>query len=298
MNFKDWLLLMVLSLLWGGSFFFVEVALEGLPVLSIVFGRVALGAAILALVLRGSGTAMPRGWAVWRALAVMGFLNNAVPFTLFVLAQGQISGALAAILNATTPLFTMVVAHLVTRDERISGDKALGLALGFAGVVVMLAGAGVGGALAAKLACLAAAFSYACAAVWGRRFRSLGVAPLQTAFGQVTASSLMLTPLWLWVDRPWAMEVPGLRVVLAVVGIAALSTALAYVIYFRLLASVGAVNLLLVTFLIPVSATGLGVLLLGERLEAGHLAGFGLVALGLVAVDGRVSRTLTSRLRG
>lgn len=290
MSFKDWVLLMVLSLLWGGSFFFVEVALEGLPVLSIVWGRVALGAMILALVLRATGAGLPRGWAVWRALAVMGFLNNAVPFTLFVLAQGQISGALASILNATTPLFTMAVAHLATRDERISGGKAVGLALGFAGVVVMLAGAAAGGETAAKAACLVAAISYGCAAVWGRRFRRLGVAPLQTAFGQVTASSLMLAPLWLLVDRPWAMEVPGLRVVGAVVGIAALSTALAYVIYFRLLASAGAVNLALVTFLIPVSAVGLGVVLLGERLEGAHLAGFGLVALGLVAVDGRLWR--------
>lgn len=286
MTRADWANLVLLSVLWGGSFLFVEVALTGLPALSIVWARVALAALILAAVLRAGGMALPpRG--VWPALAVMGLLNNAVPFTLFATAQGEITGALASVLNATTPLFTVLVAHLATRDERITPAKAVGLGFGVAGVMVMMAGAGWEGAGAAKAACLAAALSYASAAVWGRRFRRLGVAPLQTAFGQVAASSLMLLPLWLIVDRPWALPPPGSEVVAAVIGIAALSTALAYLIYFRLLASAGATQLGLVTFLIPVSATALGWLLLGERLLPQHLAGFGLIVVGLMAIDGR-----------
>jgi len=263
------------------------VALTGLPVMTIVWARVALAATVLALVLRATGQPFP-GVAVWPALMVMGILNNVVPFTLFVTAQGQISGALASVLNATTPLFTLVVAHLATRDERISGAKAAGLGLGFAGVVVMLAGEGLDGEVLAMLACLMAALSYGFAGVWGRRFRARGLAPLATAFGQVTASAVLLLPVWLWRDAPWAMGPPGLRPVLAVVALAVLSTALAYVLFFRVLGRAGATNLSLVTFLVPVSATAMGWALLGERLYPQHLAGFGLILAGLIAIDGRL----------
>lgn len=291
MTRTDWLSLWTLSLLWGGSFVFIELALQGLPVLTIVWLRVALAAVVIAGVMRLRGVAFPKG-AVWPALLAMGFLNNAVPFTLIVMAQDEITGALAAILNATTPLFTVLVAHVATADERITPAKAFGLGLGFAGVVVMLGGAEVGGAVAAKLACLAAALSYACAGVWGRRFRTLGVAPLATAFGQVSAASVMLLPIWLFQDRPWGQAWPGAEVAGAVLGLAVLSTALAYLIFFRLLAAVGATNLALVTFLIPVSATLLGWLILNERLLPQHLAGFALILAGLVAIDGRLFRAI------
>ena len=227
MNGENWAQLLILSLLWGGSFFFVEVALVGLPVLTIVWCRVALTSLLLALACVMSGTVLPYSAAVWRALFVMGFLNNAVPFTLFALAQGQISGSLAAILNATTPLFTVIVAHFATSDERVGPAKVAGLALGFCGVLVMMAGGGGADAWFGPMLCLLAALSYGMAGVWGRRFRRMGVAPLATAFGQVTASSVLLAPVWLVVDRPWAMDVPAAHVVLAVVGIASLSTALA-----------------------------------------------------------------------
>lgn len=238
MSRTDWTRLLTLSLLWGGSFFFVEVALTGLPPLTIVWLRVALAATILGIVLRAGGLGLPPRVA-WPALLVMGVLNNAVPFTLFVLAQGQITGALASILNATTPLLTVLVAHAATSDERITPAKALGLGFGFAGVMVMMSGASLGGAGLAKLACLGAALSYALAGVWGRRFRRMGVPPLATAFGQVVASSLILAPIWLWVDRPWTIGWPGAEVAAAILGIAVFSTALAYLIYFRLLARPG-----------------------------------------------------------
>ncbi|MDZ4309451.1 MAG: DMT family transporter [Cypionkella sp.] len=286
MSVKDWNRLVILSLLWGGSFFFVEIALRGLPTLSVVWGRVGLGAACLALALWVSKTAFPRGFPVWRALAVMGLLNNAVPFTLFVLAQGRISGGMASILNATTPLWGVVLAHLLT-EEKITVPKAAGLACGFAGVVVMMGGAAVGD-LWASLACLGAAFSYGLAGIWGRRFRALGVPPLATAFGQVASAAVMLAPIWLVVDQPWNLPMPGPSVIGAVLAIAAFSTALAYLIYFRLLASAGPTNLMLVTFLVPVSACLLGAVFLGEPILARQLAGFGLIAAGLAALDGRV----------
>lgn len=294
MTRADWMRLTILSILWGGSFLFVEVALEGLPVLTIVWARVALAAVILGLVLAVSGAGFPAR-AVWPALVVMGVFNNIVPYTLFVAAQGQITGALASVLNATTPLFTVLVAHLATADERITATKALGLGLGFAGVVVMLSGQGLGGQGIAMLACLMAALSYGVAGVWGRRFRARGAAPLATAFGQVMASAVLILPVWLWVDTPWGMDWPGLRPVAAVVALAGLSTALAYLLFFRLLAAVGATRLSLVTFLIPVSASFLGWLLLAEALRPEHLAGFALIVAGLMAIDGRVRQWLGAR---
>lgn len=288
---QDWGLIGILSLLWGGSFFFVEVALQGLPALFIVWARVALAAVALGAVIWLRGMAFPRP-SVWGALVVMGVLNNAVPFTLFAVAQGQITGGLASILNATTPLFTVIVAHLATADERVSRAKLLGICLGFAGVVVMMAGAAWGGATIAKVMCLGAALSYACAGVWGRRFHKRGVPALTTAFGQVTASALILLPIMAMVDRPWALEWPGGRVAVAVVGIAVLSTALAYLIYFRVLATAGATNLLVVTFLIPVSAVGLGALVLREPVLPQHLAGFALIAAGMAAIDGRLIKNV------
>lgn len=292
MSGRDWLRLIALSLLWGGSFFFVGVAVGVLPAFTIVLARVGLGALVLAAMLVVLRVPFPRGREVWTALAVMGFLNNVVPFTLFVVAQEQISSGLASILNATTPLWSVIVAHLATTDERLTSAKALGVVIGFSGVAVMM-GAGLGdGTVWAQLACVAAAFSYAMASVWGRRFRRLGVAPLTTAFGQVTMASLMLLPLVVIIDQPWTLAMPNAHVLAALLGLAVLSTALAYGLYFGLISSAGAVNASLVTFLIPVSAIGLGILVLGEVLLPRHLAGLALIAVGLAALDGRVWRKL------
>lgn len=291
MGSRQWALLGALSLLWGGSFFFAEVALRALPPLTVVLARVALGAAVLSVLLRFVGLAMPRGLGVWRTFFAMGALNNALPFSLIVWGQTEIASGLAAILNATTPLFTVLLAHLMTRDEKLSGTKLIGVGLGFFGVAVMIgpdALAGLGAAVLAQLAVLAAALSYAFAGIYGRRLR--GMPPLAAAAGQVTASSLLLAPLALAVDRPWLLPVPGAEVWAALAGLGLLSTAMAYVIYFRVLAASGATNLLLVTFLIPVNAILLGVLVLGEALTAGQLVGMLLVACSLAAVDGRLLR--------
>ena len=256
MGTAEWGMLVALSVLWGGSFFFVGVAVTALPPLTIVALRVGLAALALNLVVLAMGRRMPGGVRVWAAFLAMGLLNNVVPFSLIVWGQTQIASGLASILNATTPLFTMLVAHAMTGDERMSAGRLGGAMVGFAGVAVMIgpdALRGIGADLLAQLAVLGAAVSYAFAGVFGRRFARAGVEPLSAASGQVTASALVLAPLALAVETPWALPAPGAAVWGAVVGLALLSTALAYVLYFRILARVGATNLLVVTLLIPVS---------------------------------------------
>lgn len=279
----DWFRLAALSILWGGSFLFVEVALDDLPPLTIVWARVALAALMLApLALRPLWRPLGRpSRPMLVALVGMGLFNNVLPFTLFALAQGRLDAAVASFLNATTPLWTLVMAHLATQDERITGAKAGGLALGLTGVLVLGGGAGAGEGWAIG-ACLAAAASYGVAAVWGRRFRALGMSPLTTAFGQLSASTLLLLPLWLAVDRPWTLPAPPAGTLAAVAGLATLSTALAYLLYFRLLAGSGAVFASLVTFLIPVSAAGLGMVLLDQPVQPHQIAGFAIIAAGLL----------------
>lgn len=288
---SDWALLILLSVVWGGSFLFVGVAVKELPPLTIVACRVVLAAAVLQLVLAALGLRLPHDRRAWGAFLGMGLLNNAIPFTLIVWGQSHIASGLASILNATTPLFTVVVAHFLTADEKLTGPRLAGVAVGFCGVAVMLGASALAirdAGVAAQVAVLGAALSYACAGVFGRRFRAMGIRPLTTAAGQVTASSLVLLPLALAVDRPWTLPAPSGGALVSLAGLALVSTAFAYILFFRLLARAGATNAGLVTFLIPVSAILFGVVVLGERLEARHFAGMGLIGLGLVLIDGRL----------
>lgn len=291
MGGPEWAMLIALSVLWGGSFFFVAVAVTELPPLTIVVLRVALAAVALNLALALTGVSLPRDRRVWLAFVGMGLLNNAIPFTLMVWGQSHVASGLAAILNATTPLFTVIVADRLTADERMSGRKIVGVLVGFVGVAVMIGGAALqsfGVAVLAQFAIVAGTVSYAFAGVFGRRFKAMGVSPIATAAGQVTASSVMLLPVMIAVDRPWTLDVPSATTLAAILALALLSTALAYILYFRILATAGAMNLLLVTFLIPVSAILLGATVLGERLEPKHFLGMALIGLGLAAIDGRL----------
>ncbi|MBP1871112.1 drug/metabolite transporter (DMT)-like permease [Ensifer adhaerens] len=289
----EWAMLIALSMLWGGSFFFVGVTVKALPPFTIVALRVVLAAAALLIFLRFTGRRMPGDPRIWLAFFGMGLLNNLIPFSLIVWGQTHIASGLASILNATTPLFGVVVAHLLTDDEKLTANKLTGVLIGFLGVAVMIGPAALGGLgsnVLAQFAVLGAALSYAFAGVFARRFKRMGVAPIVTATGQVSASSLMLVPIALLVDRPWALTAPGPEVWGAIVGIALISTALAYVLFFRILETAGVTNLMLVTFLIPVSAILLGALFLGESLEPKHVFGMALIAAGLAAIDGRLWR--------
>jgi drug/metabolite transporter (DMT)-like permease len=295
MDAGEWGMLVALSLLWGGSFFFIGIAVKELPPVTIVALRVSLAAVALLIVCRIMGLRLPREGAVWRAFFGMGLLNNIIPFCLIVWGQTHIASGLASILNATTPLFTVIVAHFLTTDEKMTGNKLAGVLIGFVGVATMIGPAAFGGAasnLWGQIAVLGAAISYSFAGIFGRRFKAMGVPPLMTATGQISSSTLMLIPAALLIDKPWTLAMPSLGTWGALVGIALLSTALAYLIFFRILATAGATNLALVTFLIPVSAILLGSLILGEQLEIKHFAGMAMIAAGLAAIDGRLFRRL------
>ncbi|NJM92432.1 MAG: DMT family transporter, partial [Rhodospirillaceae bacterium] len=209
MSLSDWSLLLTLSILWGGSFFFVGVAVTALPPFTIVLLRVAIAATALHLVLRATRTAMPWDGKTWLAFFGMGLLNNAIPFSLIVWGQTHIASGLASILNATTPLFTVLVAHVLTADERLSKGRIVGVLLGLGGVVALIgpqALTGLGKDVVAQLAVLGAALSYAFASIFGRRFKRMGVSPLATATGQLTASSTLMLPVALIVAS--ALGVP------------------------------------------------------------------------------------------
>ncbi len=229
---------------------------------------------------------------------MLGLINCAIPFSLIFWGQTHIPSGLAAILNATTPIFTALVAHVATRDEKLTAAKLVGVIAGFIGVTVMLGPdlrGEIGADVWAQLACLAAAMSYALAGVYGRRFAPLP--PVTVAAGQLIAATVLLVPLSAFVDRPWTLAPPSAAALGALLALAALSTALAYVIYFRILARAGATNLLLVTFLIPVSAIMLGTIVLGERLSSHHFAGMAVIALGLAAIDGRPADLIARAIR-
>lgn len=298
MTALEWGMLIALSVLWGGSFFFVGVIVEDLPPLTIVVLRVGLAAIALHVVVLAIGQRMPAGLGIWAAFCGMGVLNNAIPFGLIVWGQTQIASGLASILNATTPVFTVLVAHVLTSDERLTAGRAAGVLAGLAGVAVMIGPSaleGLGLNVFAQLAVVGAALSYGFAGVFGRRFRRMGVSPLHTATGQVTASAVLLAPLAMAVDRPWALPMPGWETWGAVLALALLSTALAYILFFRILATAGATNIMLVTLLVPVTAVLLGIGILGETLAPRHLAGMALIGLGLAAIDGRPVAALQAR---
>ncbi len=291
-----WLLLLALSLLWGGSFFFAEIALRDVPPLLVAWGRVASGAVFLLLFLRLAGMALPRGWARWRRYAVMGLLNNALPFSLIFLGQRSIGANAAAILNATTPCFAVLLAHLLTADERLTSARLGGVLLGALGVALLIgleALQGLQTQVGPSLLVLVAALSYALAGLYGRRFR--GEPALATATGQVCCSTLWLLPVTLAVDQPWSLPLPAWGSLAAIGALGLFSTALAYRLYFRILALAGATNLLLVTLMIPPSAIALSALFLAQPVGLAEGAGFAVIALGLLLLDGRALRALSGR---
>ena len=291
MNFHVWVMLVVLSILWGTSFIFTEIALEDFRPLTIATLRVSGAASALWIYLLIIGAEIPRSLSIWGAFLIMGIVNNAIPFAAIMFAQTLISASLASILNSTAPLFTVVLAGILLSDERITTSRIFAVILGFIGVVVMIgppALLGIGADVLAQCAVLGASVSYAFSAVFARRFKAMGLQPSVLAVGMLTMSSLCLAPVAIFFDRPFTLNAPGISSIAAAAGVALLSTALAYILYFRILAAAGATNLLLVTFLIPVSAILLGVNFLGESLSLSQIVGMFLIGLGLAVMDGRI----------
>lgn len=295
---QTWLLLTLLSVLWGGSFFFTSAALRELPPLTIVLVRVALGAALLLPLLRRLGGALPDTFAGWKPFFVMGMLNNVIPFSLLVTGQTYITSGMASVLNATTPLFTALVLTSFG-DERLIARRIAGVTIGLLGVIV-LRGPGIvqtENQTIGMLLCLGGALSYGFSGLWGRR-KLKGVPPITSATCQLLCSTLVMAIVASAVERPWQLPMPGLATWASLVGLAALATSLAYIVFFTILARSGATNVMLVTLLIPVTAILLGVLVLGEPLTLREVAGALVIASALLVIDGRVLGWLRGRLPG
>ncbi len=292
MTVTEWFTLAFLSMIWGGSFFFMGVAVHDVPPLTIVWLRVCLAAVALNLYVHMRGMTMPSlgEWRTWRVMAGMAVFNNILPFSLITWAVGHMESGVASILNATTPLFAVLVAHFFTTHEKMTRLRVAGIVLGMIGVAVLMGG----GSLAleplkvmAELACLLASCAYAFSGLFVKPLKAAQLPSIVLATGQVTTATVILLPILLMVERPWTMAMPAVTSLAAVASLALLSTAFAYSLYFRILTRAGATNASLVTFLVPVSAILLGTVLLGEHLLPKHFAGMAIIALGLLAIDGR-----------
>lgn len=289
MDWKSAAMLLSLAAVWGGSFFFAEIALQEVPPLTITLHRVVWAVPVLALIVRMKGIPVPRSARVWGSYLVMGALNNAIPFSLIFWGQTQIESGLASILNGTSAVFGAVVAGVLLVDEPLTTKKIVGAALGVVGVAFIM-GPGVLSGLEpgnlAQLAILAAALSYAFASVWGKTMLA-GQPPLMNALGMLVGSAVLMVPFVLMFDGPPILALSA-SVWGALLGLALLSTVLAYVLYFSILVRAGAANLMLVTLLIPPFAIGLGVVFLGERMGPEAWIGFAIIAAGFAVTDGRL----------
>ncbi|WP_343564277.1 DMT family transporter [Kiloniella sp. b19] len=294
MQTRDWLFLSILACLWGFSFLFVELGLQMFTPQALVTLRVGIGALFLWLVLAPGENPFPHSWSLWGWFLLVGLINNAIPFNLISLAQEEISSGMASILNATTPFWALLIARIVHRDEPVTFNRLAGLMTGIAGVAVLVApdDTAVSLPLGATLMMFGATLSYAIAGQFGRKL--LSVTPLQAACGSLTGATLFSIPATLYSGFYVPEVLPGegnvWLMTIAVLGIAIPCTALAYPLYFIILKSSGATNLLLVTLLVPVVAVLVGVVLLNETITSQALAGMGIILFGLVVLDGRIIR--------
>lgn len=286
-----WGLIAILSVIWGGAFFLIEVGLRSYPPITLVFMRLALAVPPMWLAMRLMGERLPREPRLWWLLTVVGALNCALPFILFFWGQQYLDSGYAAILNATTPIWGVITAHFLTSDEKATPARIVGVLLGMAGIIVMVgpsAMAGLSDNLLAQIACLVSTVFYSFAAIYGRRLSQGSLTPMAVATGQTLTATLLMVPVVLLVDQPWTMATPRLDATLAGITLALLSTALAYTLYFRLIDRAGASNAQLVAFLMPILAVILGFAFLNESLSGGQVIGAALIGLGLVILDGRL----------
>jgi drug/metabolite transporter (DMT)-like permease len=292
MDSADWGLLILLSIVWGGSFFFYKVLAPVLPPVTIVLGRMGVAAAALNVALRLRRERLDLSARLWLQFLLLALLNNVVPFTCFAFSEIRISSGLAAILVATTPVFSVLVGAGLGTGAPLTAMRGAAVAFGVLGVAVLIGPSALrgGGDLLSQLACLLGAVSYAFGGYYARRFSYLGALKVSTA--QCTAAVVILLPLAAAMDRFWTLAPPGLTAWGALLGIGLVSTGLAYLFYFRLLGRVDPTDLLLVTFLVPISALGLGALFLGESVKPTAFLGMAMIGLSLIAIDGRIPARL------
>jgi drug/metabolite transporter (DMT)-like permease len=295
---RQWLDILALGVLWGCSYLFFKVLSATLPAFTIVMGRVGLAAVFLILVLAATRQRLPRTPTLWGQLAILGLINNVIPFSLSASGIRHIPSGLGAILNIATPVFTVVMAHLLTRDEKLTRRAVVGIVVAATGVMILVGPAALGqtgrASLAGQLMILAASLSFAVAAVYGRRLRAHP--PLTVATGQLIASAVIVSPLALVFDRPWTLPAPSAEVWGALLGISVLSSGLAYILFFRILAAAGAGASQLVTFIIPIVAVVLGWLVLGEQLPLRAYVGMVTIALGLLVIERRMLAAAVARV--
>ena len=290
MGLTEWALLILLGVIWGGSFLFARIAVLEVPPMTLVLLRVAIAALALNIwLIATSVSEIEHKRRLWLNFAGMGILNNIIPFALIFYGQKEIGAGLAAIVNAMTPIWTLLIAHQFTEDERLSANKLIGTAMGFLGVAILIGGpalAGLSASMIAQLAVLGATISYGFAGVFGKRFA--GIPPVETARGQLTASTLIMLPVAAFADQFWTLPFPSAAAVWSIILLALLCTAFAYILFFAILTRAGAVNLSLVTLIVPVSAIISGALVLGETLSAQQVFGTLIILGGLVVIDGRL----------
>lgn len=291
MGGTEWALLCLHAMLWGSAYFFIAVAKNDLPVLTINALRMVPAVALAMTIVLAMGCRLPVSLRDWGRFTFLALLNNYVPFSLIVLAQHHVTGGMAAVFTATTPLFAIFLAHLLTRDEKLSGPKLFGILMGITGVAILalpdLMG-GAQGSLLAKLALVTTAIMYAFGGIYSRR---LGHYPPQV----IAAAHMLMTltiglPVMLIVDRPWTLPMPSAAALGAVASAGIFASALASIIYFTLIKRAGATNALLVTLLLPLTPMLLGYLVLGETMSGRELIGAAVIGLALLVIDGRLLR--------
>ncbi len=277
--------LLVLSSLWGSSYLFIKVAVAEVPALTMVAARLVMGSLILWGLLWATRRSMPRSRAMWGTYTVLGVLNGALPYSLIFWSEQHISSGLAALLQATMPIFTVILAHFLGRDERLTPVKVLGVVVGFVGVGILMLPdlrQGLQASLLGQVAVVASSMSYAGAAIYARN-RLRGQAPLVSTTGQMTMGAVLTLPLSLLVDRPFDLS-PSLPVMGSWLALTILGTVVAYLIYYRLLERTGATFVSMVTYITPVNGLILGALVLGEPLTETLLVSLGLILLSVLLV--------------
>lgn len=288
MGIRNFLWLMLLAVLWGPSFLFIKVAVGEIPPFTLVAGRVGLAAVLLYLILRLQRRALPRFGRIWLHFAVVGFFSNALPFTLFSWGEMHIDSALASILNGTTPLFTILLAHLLTSDDRLTPVKVMGSLLGFGGLVVLIAPSLLGGVRATTwglIAATLAAASYGVATVYTRK-NLRGLPPLVGPTAQLLMATLYILPLALLIEQPFRQPLPTWPALASLLALSMVGTALAFVVYYYVIDRTSATYVSMVTYLVPVIGVALGIMVLNEKPAWNAYAGCALILLGVMVVNG------------
>jgi drug/metabolite transporter (DMT)-like permease len=277
------ILLLALATLWGASYTFIRIGVATIPPITFIAGRTAIAGLLLLAIMRWRGVTMPTDVATWRRFLFQAAMNSVIPWTMVAWGERALDAGLATILNSTAPIFTFFLT-LFTRHEAVTSRKMIGVLAGMAGICLIVgvqALAGFGEQLTAQIVTLLAAVCYAGAAIFGRSFK--GLDPMAPAAGSLLSGAAILIPLSLVVEQPWTLA-PSANSLLALLALAVFSTALAFVIYFRLIQTLGSVGTTAQAYLRVPIGVGLGVLFLGERPSTTAWIGLACVVIGVAAM--------------